>query len=363
MTIRTTLFIVGGVLLVPSLYLVSAAQQTSVQQEPSPSVAPAETRGRQQYQPLRAARQFVATLSPAERQQAMMEFDDQRRVGWHFIPMDTRKGLPLMEMNEQQKDAALQLLRSAVSKAGFDTSTTIMRLESLLRQLEGPGSEARRNPEKYYVTLFGQPKQGQRWGLSFEGHHLSLNFVFEGNRVTSTTPQFFGANPAVLKENYSAEFKKGMRVLRAEEQLAFQLVKSLDEAQRQRAFLPGETPAEIRAAGEAQPPQEKLPGLAAKEMTESQQELLRKLLQAYTAKMKPGMAKAQWAAIEEAGFDNILFSWSGATKPGVGHYYVLQGPTFLVEFINVQPDAAGNPANHIHCVWRDLRGDFGLPAK
>jgi hypothetical protein len=27
----------------------------------------------------------------------------------------------------------------------------------------------------------------------------------------------------------------------------------------------------------------------------------------------------------------------------------------------VQPDAAGNPANHVHCVWRDLQGDFHLP--
>ena len=30
-----------------------------------------------------------------------------------------------------------------------------------------------------------------------------------------------------------------------------------------------------------------------------------------------------------------------------------EGPTFLIEFVNVQPDAEGNPANHIHCVWRD----------
>ena len=47
-------------------------------------------------------------------------------------------------------------------------------------------------------------------------------------------------------------------------------------------------------------------------------------------------------------------------KPGVGHYYRLQGPTFLVEFVNVQADSAGNPANHIHSVWRDMTGDFAL---
>jgi hypothetical protein len=39
----------------------------------------------------------------------------------------------------------------------------------------------------------------------------------------------------------------------------------------------------------------------------------------------------------------------------------VQGKRFLIEFVNVQADPAGNPANHIHCVYRDLSGDFDLP--
>jgi hypothetical protein len=39
----------------------------------------------------------------------------------------------------------------------------------------------------------------------------------------------------------------------------------------------------------------------------------------------------------------------------------IHGPTFVVEFLDVQPDGAGKPANHIHSSWRDLPGDFGLP--
>jgi len=48
----------------------------------------------------------------------------------------------------------------------------------------------------------------------------------------------------------------------------------------------------------------------------------------------------------------------GALEPGKGHAYRLEGPSFVVERVNVQPDAEGNPANHIHCVWRDKTGDF-----
>ena len=49
----------------------------------------------------------------------------------------------------------------------------------------------------------------------------------------------------------------------------------------------------------------------------------------------------------------------GADRPGIGHAYRVQGPTFLIEFVNNQPDAAGHPASHIHSVWRDLEHDFG----
>jgi hypothetical protein len=65
--------------------------------------------------------------------------------------------------------------------------------------------------------------------------------------------------------------------------------------------------------------------------------------------------------IDENGWENIHFAWAGATEPGIGHYYRIRGTAFLIEFVNTQPDAVGNPANHVHCVWRDLTGDFDLP--
>ena len=44
----------------------------------------------------------------------------------------------------------------------------------------------------------------------------------------------------------------------------------------------------------------------------------------------------------------------GGVYEGEPHYYRIQGPTFLIEYDNVQ-----NEANHIHSVWRDFDGDFG----
>ena len=63
------------------------------------------------------------------------------------------------------------------------------------------------------------------------------------------------------------------------------------------------------------------------------------------------------------GWSAVKFSWAGSLKLGIGHSYRVEGPTFVIELCNVQPDAEGNPANHIHCMWRDRTGDFDLPAR
>ncbi len=309
------------------------------------------------------AKAFGSTLDDAAKKKAMLAYGDKERVNWQFVPLPTRKGLPLMEMTDAQKAAAMNLLKVVVSQLGYDKATKIMSLENLLHKLEKQQNWDRRNPNKYYFTLYGTPGENEHWGLSIEGHHLSLNFVMQGDKVVDSTPQFFATNPAELKDNYGEGFEKGLRVLREEESLAFDLLGKLTAEQKTAVQLPGETPKEIRAPSEAQPPQTPAEGLTASKMDAAQKEILRNLLKAYTDKMRSEVAEGRWKLIEEGGFDKVAFAWSGADKPGIGHYYRIQGPTFLVEFINVQADAAGNPANHIHCVWRDLTGDFDLPAR
>jgi len=39
------------------------------------------------------------------------------------------------------------------------------------------------------------------------------------------------------------------------------------------------------------------------------------------------------------------------------------GPSLLIEFTNEQDDSDKNPANHVHSVWRNPKGDFGLTAR
>jgi hypothetical protein len=91
--------------------------------------------------------------------------------------------------------------------------------------------------------------------------------------------------------------------------------------------------------------------------------LLRALIRAHADNLPRSIARQRRDEVESRGFFLVRFAWAGAAEPGEGHYYRIQGPTFLIEFVNTQPDSAGNKANHIHTVWRDLKGDFGIPIK
>jgi hypothetical protein len=305
------------------------------------------------------ATKFIATLSEEQKKQTVLPYDTPKRLEWHFIPKDERKGLQVKEMDETQRKALHALLQTALSEAGYDKTVKIMSLESILKSLEKGGRNIR-DPERYYATIFGTPGEG-KWGLSFEGHHLSLNFVVNREGIVSSTPSFFGANPAIVKSDVEGALPRGTRVLAKEETLAFELVNSLSDEQRGKAIIAEKAPSEIRAAGEPQPPTGAPEGLAFADMDPEQRATLTKLVAAYLENMPKEVQVERVAAMAEADQNKVHFAWAGALEPGVGHYYRVQGRTFLIEFVNVQPDAAGNVANHIHCVWRDMRGDFALP--
>ncbi len=309
-----------------------------------------------------AAAAWIDTLDADQKSGGVRAFGEATRTDWHFVPKAARKGVQLRDMTPAQEQAALTLLRSALSQTGYDKSLVIMSLEEILRRLEGERAKNIRDPKRYFFTIFGTPADSGTWSLSVEGHHLSLNFTIRDGAVVDSTPQFMGANPAEVKTSFTGLPERGLRVLRDEEMLAFELARSLTTAQREQAVT-AELPKEIRAAGEPQPPQEPATGIRWGDLTAEQQAALRRLVDAYCNWMPAEVAAERLRLIEEApkGWAAVRFTWLGSLEPGIGHAYRVTGPTFLIEFVNVQPDAEGNPANHIHCVWRDMTGDFDLP--
>lgn len=306
-----------------------------------------------------AAQQFLGTLSDEQKEQATFPFDSKERTNWNFVPLQTkdreptRKGLRLEKMSPAQKKAALELVKAGTSESGAVAAVTIMSLEAILAEQEKKGTNIR-NPEWYFFTVFGDPSKTGKWGWRVEGHHLSLNFTMDGDQVIASTPAFFGSNPAEVKSGP----RKGYRPLAPSEDLAIQLFESLDDGQREAAHQAkhfGE-PEQKSLTPKLGPPV----GLAAAKMTAEQKGILNRLLKAYTDRMPPDVGAMEYKAATEGGLDKIHFAYTGKAALGEPHTYRVHGPTFVVEFLNVQADSAGNVANHIHSNWRRIKGDFGL---
>jgi hypothetical protein len=294
------------------------------------------------------AKAFLASLDAEQRARATFQFQDEERFAWHYIPK-VRKGLPLKDMNSAQKHLAHALLSAGLSQRGYIKAITIMSLDEILRILE-QGKGPVRDPEGYFFSVFGEPLEIGTWGYRIEGHHLSQNFTITNGKVQGA-PSFFGDNPAEVREGP----RKGLRVLAHEEDFARAFVQSLTPEQKKTAILNGDAPADIlttnsrKAALKGQPS-----GISAAKLDAHQKELLQNLLDEYCYNMPEQVAQAREEQIKKAG-NNLYFAWTGGEQPGQPHYYRIQAPAFLIEYDDTQ-----NNANHIHSVWRDFEGDFGL---
>jgi hypothetical protein len=302
---------------------------------------------------LQAAAGLFLSLDEQERGKALFDYTNEERFNWHFIPRE-RKGLPLKELSDEKRAKVAALLSASLSESGFKKAEEIRGLEDVLREMEGAQGKFSRDPLLYYVSFFSKPSPAGRWGWRLEGHHLSLNFTLDGARLLSSTPAFFGANPAMVKEGP----KKGLRVLAAVEDLARELVTSLDENQLKACL--GKSAGDGQGAPEEVPqtqsPRYKGPfpaGVAAKELKPESRAILRKLLDEYRSRFPDDVAKAIEDEINAAGLENIHVAWAGGVKQWEAHSYLIHGPTFVINYADYQ-----NGANHIHSSFRRLKNDF-----
>ena len=307
-----------------------------------------------------AAKKFLGSLTPEQAKKAKFDFADKQRLAWFFTPQQdkekkfTRKGARLEEMDAAQKAAALDLLKSGLSAKGYEQAATIMSLEGLLADLEGAKGAMTRNTGWYFVSVFGEPANAGSWGWRFEGHHLSVNYTLAKGEVVSATPMLLASNPADVKDGA----RKGLRPLPEIEDLARALIKSFS-ADQDKAAKQAKDFAEIKE-GSPTAGVGGAVGITSDKLTADQKATLFKLLQAYAERMPDDLAATEMKRAKATAADQLHFGYSGSAEPGKPYTYRVQGPEFVVEFLNVQADSAKNPANHIHSAWRRLPIDFGL---
>lgn len=281
----------------------------------------------------------------------LLPLDSEAREVWQYWPTE-RVGVPIELMNVQQRKLVHELLTSLLSSHGYLKVVHIMQLEQVLDMIEEAGLP--RAVDHYELVFFGTPSTAAPWGWRFEGHHVSLNVSVAPNGV-SVTPSFFGSNPAEVRNGPLI----GFRVHGAMEDLARDLVTSLDDAQQARAIVSAKAPNEIFTTHLGRPRDQwsvwketlQAEGIPVAELNEVQQHWVRRILDEVVGNYRPELSAGYLRSIDVAG---LSFAWMGAIERGEPHYFRLQGGDFVFEYDNVQ-----NGGNHVHSVWRDKSRDFG----
>ena len=297
-----------------------------------------------------ASSRFLDSLSPDQKAKATFDYLDGERIFWYYPPMN-RHGLALRDMEPGQQELAYAVMASGLTADSYQKAKLIIEHEAVLGPLEKEQGTVTfvRDPELYYFTVFGDPSGADPWGWRVEGHHVSLHFSIWGGKVISMTPFFFGANPAEVRSGP----KSGLRILGARQDMALELMASLDAGQRSKALLYDEAPYDILTYNSSKAVFPREQGLKAAKMSETQKGMLKTLVAEYVNQVRSDLAEQKLAELEEEGYDRLHWAWAGPAKAGEKHYYRIHGGNFVIEYDNRQ-----NDANHIHSVWRDVQNDF-----
>ncbi len=322
-----------------------------------------------------AANLFLAGLSAPEKAKVTFGFTSSQRTGWSNLPSGIfpRNGLRFGDLTQQQRDAALHLVATALSRDGYRKVTDIMNGDEVLKTTgggqtggrqggRGPGGPGPGGPgpggrgpggggvrfgrDEYYIALLGIPSTTTPWMIQFGGHHLAINVTVVGP-ANVMTPSLPAAQPAKYTLNGQT-----IRPLGHENDKGFALINALNAAQLKRAVLNYEVNDLVLgpgADGKVIQPE----GIPASELDASQQAMLLDIVHEWVGILNDEAAGAKMAEIK-ANLPRTWFAWSGATKNGGLAYYRIQGPTVVIEYAPQQGDL-----DHIHTIYRDPTNDYG----
>lgn len=289
----------------------------------------------------KAATEFIAALDKSQTKKGLFPLQDEERENWHYVPLD-RQGIRLDSLDPAQTKLLNQLLDASLSAQGHATSKEVIQLENRLYE-ESDKSDFR-DPGKYTVSIFGQPTADQPWGWRFEGHHLSLNFTVASEKVTLTTPFFFGTNPAEVRDGKL----KGLRPLGKIEDAARSLAQNL-HGEGLHVRYTNKAPREIITGQDRSAKALAQEGAAYSDLKEEHQKEFFALVTLIASHQRP-----EFLSLKPEDLAKSHFAWAGDFEKGKAHYFRIQTPEFIIEYANTQ-----NKANHAHLVWRDFKNDFG----
>ena len=316
-----------------------------------------------------AARSVLAACSDEQRAKVKMAIDAVEWRKWANPELYiNRHGLRLDELNTTLRDAILGVMRASLSPRGFEKARACMLMNHFLGELVGGPKVL--NEFSYNFTVFGEPSLTEPWGWQFHGHHLALNVLVIGKQIT-ISPTFMGAEPNVIDEGPH----KGLTIFNDEERAGLDLMRSLPQAQRDRARIyklmydPAMPKgrwhfADQRHLGGAYNDNRIIPyeGVRGADMTSAQRTHLIELCARFVEYLPAGALAARLIEIERH-INDTYWCWIGLYGDDDPYYFRIQSPVIMCEFDHHSGVFLTNqePAKcHIHTIVRAPNGnDYG----
>ena len=303
-----------------------------------------------------AAVALLDSLGPEQAGRARFPLGTDAWRRWSNIhPFVMRHGVPLDAMTSAQRERALALVQVTLSEAGYRLASDVMRLNQVIAEITNRPDEY--GEWLYWLSVMGTPSGTEPWGWQIDGHHLIVNCLVLGDQLV-LTPMFMGSEPVVALSGPYA----GTRVFEVEEQQGLAVLHSLNPGQRARAIVSADLPGEVLTAAFRDNVELKPEGIRWGELSAGQQSLLRRLLDTYLGRIRPGHARVRSEEVARH-LDETRFAWIGGVADDSVFYYRIHSPVVLIEFDHQRGVALDNDQpsrQHIHTVIRTPNGnDYG----
>ena len=304
-----------------------------------------------------AAEAFLESLNSQQHAKTLFPVDtDQWRKWSNIHPTLMRHGVPLFEMNDNQRDHAFALLRESLSKEGFEEALNVMHLNETVLEMTGRLSEY--GEDLYWLSIMGTPSATEPWGWQWDGHHLIINYFVLGDQVV-VTPTFLGAEPVHATGGKYA----GLRVFKADEDRGLALARTLSDTQRAKTVIAPETSGEDFTTAFRDNLQLNYAGIRYDDLSKPQHDLLLNLVDYHVARMRSGHAQVKMEEVKQH-LEDTYFCWMGGMADDSTFYYRVQSPVIIVEFDHQRGIAFRENTkpykDHIHVIVRTPNGnDYG----
>lgn len=317
---------------------------------------------------------FRAALSEDLLKTAVACLDDQRLTEWSNLPaaFNARDGINYGQLSADQLTSFKKLLQLFLSADGYQKVDEITVLAEGFLNTKNARDWG---PNKYYITLFGDPSNSGSWGFQLDGHHCAINFLVHGEYV-SMVPAFLGAEPTVGTFNNT-----NFDIFKDERDLALVLYNGFTATENAAAVSTGDAATMLVGPPESGSDAFKdsydytqfANGLKYSDMSAATQANLVLLMKEYVYNLNTTFADIWWADVM-TNIDDTYFVWLDEVDTPTTQtqfYYRIYNPYLWVEYNMESPVADGiENWNHAHTITRipdnpgtANGGDYGIFAQ